>query len=96
MCSSDTSYKPPKASVLFRACWDYIPDPLLKLISYLPMNPYTRMRNLNNLFRAYGRQILREQGAHVDTEKKVNSKDMMSVLSKNFPFSNPLMWKWLG
>ena len=49
------------------------------------------MRNLNNLFRAYGRQILREQGAHVDTEKKVNSKDMMSVLSKSFPFDNPFV-----
>ena len=41
------------------------------------------MRNLNNLFRAYGKQILREQGADVDAERKVNSKDVMSILSKS-------------
>ncbi|TBU30193.1 cytochrome P450 [Dichomitus squalens] len=79
---ADMSYMPPKAAVLFQASWDYIPVPILKLIRYLPLNPWTRMRKLNNLFREYGKQILREQGPDVDTEKKVNSKDVMSILIK--------------
>ena len=49
------------------------------------------MRNLNNLFRAYGTPILREQGADVDAERKVNSKDVMSILSKSIPLHYALV-----
>ena len=42
------------------------------------------MLNLNNLFREYGKQILREQGPEVDAERKARSKDMMSLLSKSY------------
>ncbi|TBU30198.1 cytochrome P450 [Dichomitus squalens] len=79
---ADASYMPSTASLLFRAAWDYIPTPVLKLTRYIPLNPYTRMRKLNNMFREYGKHILREQGPEVDTEKKVNSKDAMSILIK--------------
>ena len=68
--------------MLFRASWDYIPVPILKLIKYIPVDPFTRLRNLDNLFKEYGRQIIREQGPGVDTEKKVASKDIMSILSE--------------
>ncbi len=75
-------YHPNKAAILFRASWDYVPVPILKLIKYIPANPFTRLRNLDNLFKEYGRQILREQGPDVDTEKKVASKDIVSILGK--------------
>lgn len=75
-------YHPNKAAILFRASWDYVPVPILKLIKYIPANPFTRLRNLDNLFKEYGRQILREQGPDVDTEKKVASKDIVSILSE--------------
>ena len=55
--------------------------PVLKLTKYLPMDPFTRMRNVNNLYREYGKQILREQGPGVEAER--NSKDVMSILSKS-------------
>ena len=61
--------------------------PLLKLIKYLPANPFTRLRNLNDLFGEYGKQILREQGPEVDAERKVNSKDVMSILSESCSLS---------
>ena len=48
--SQDVEYLPAKAEVLFRASWDYIPLSVLKLIRYIPMEPWTRIRNLNNLF----------------------------------------------
>ncbi|KAM5543149.1 hypothetical protein V8D89_003023 [Ganoderma adspersum] len=78
----DAEYLPGRADVLFRASWDYIPFPILKLVRYIPVNPWTRLRNLNDLFRQYGRQIIREQGSDVDTEKKVASKDILSILIK--------------
>ena len=80
--SQDVEYLPARAEVLFRASWDYIPLSVLKLIRYIPMEPWTRIRNLNNLFRQYGKQIIREQGSDVDTEKKVASKDILSILSE--------------
>ena len=45
------------------------------------MNPFKRMLNLNNLFKEYGKQMLREQGPEVDAERKVNGKDVMTLLS---------------
>ena len=59
--------------------------PLLKLIRFLPVNPFRRLRNGKNLFEEYGKQILHEQGPEVDTERKVNSKDVMSLLSTCMP-----------
>nr|VWO99056.1 FAD-binding FR-type domain-containing protein [Ganoderma boninense] len=78
----DIDYQPSNASILFRSAWDYIPIPLLKLIKYVPAHPFTRVRNLNNLFMQYGKQILREQAPEVDAERKVNGKDVMSILIK--------------
>ena len=69
--------------ILFRAAWDYIPTPALKWIKYLPADPFRRLLNLNNLFREYGKRILREQGSGVDVERKTKSRDMMSLLSKS-------------
>ena len=63
--------------------------PILKLVKYLPMDPFTRMRNVNNIFRKYGKQILREQGPEVDAERKANSKDVMSILSKSRASPSP-------
>ena len=63
--------------------------PVLKLTKYLPMDPFTRMRNVSNLYREYGKQILREQGPDVDAERKANSKDVMSILSKFFHSPRP-------
>ncbi|KAM5543175.1 hypothetical protein V8D89_003049 [Ganoderma adspersum] len=78
----DIDFQPNKAGMFFRASWDYVPVPILKLIKYMPVNPFTRLRNLDNLFKEYGRQILREQGPGVDTEKKAASKDIVSILIK--------------
>ena len=65
--------------------------PLLKLIRFLPVNPFKRLRNGKNLFEEYGKQILREQGPEVDAERKVSSKDVMSILSKPSSWSPHLV-----
>ncbi|KAI1791251.1 cytochrome P450 [Ganoderma leucocontextum] len=78
----DIDYLPSKATVLFRATWDYLPVPILKLIRYIPLHPWTRIRSLNDLFREYGRQIIHEQGPNTDTEKRATSKDILSILIK--------------
>ncbi len=77
-------YQPARAVLLFRAAWDYIPVSVLHWIRYLPVNPFKRLLDLNNLFRDYGKQILRQQGPEADTERKANSKDMMRILSKSY------------
>ncbi|KAI0356399.1 cytochrome P450 [Trametes cingulata] len=80
--AKDTEYRLPKATTLFRASWDYIPIPVLKLFQYIPVQPVARMYNLKTLFTAYGTEILREKGPQVDTEKQAHSKDVMSILIK--------------
>ncbi|PIL34065.1 cytochrome P450 [Ganoderma sinense ZZ0214-1] len=78
----DIDYNPPKAVILFRAAWDYLPVSMLKWIKYMPTRQFRRLLNLNNLFREYGKRILSEQGPSIDVERKTNSKDMMSLLIK--------------
>lgn len=67
--------------MVFRAAWDYIPVPVLKLFQYLPVDPFTRILSLRRLYISVGKQILREKRPELDAEKRPNSKDIMSILS---------------
>ncbi|KAI0674750.1 PAH-inducible cytochrome P450 monooxygenase PC-PAH 4 [Trametes maxima] len=78
----DTDYMLPKATMFFRGSWDYLPLPILKLFKYIPVAPFTRLRRLNNVFTAYGKQILREKVPEFDAEKSAKNKDIMSILIK--------------
>ncbi|KAI0644565.1 PAH-inducible cytochrome P450 monooxygenase PC-PAH 4 [Trametes meyenii] len=78
----DTDYMLPKATLFFRGSWDYLPLPILKMFRYIPVAPFTRLRHLNNVFTAYGKQILREKVPEFDAEKSAKSKDIMSILIK--------------
>nr|VWO99059.1 Cytochrome P450 monooxygenase AKT7 (EC (AK-toxin biosynthesis protein 7) [Ganoderma boninense] len=80
--AKDVYFQPSNAIILFRAAWDYIPMPILKLFRYLPGEPFTRLRNLNYLFRQYGKQILRELSQEIHSERNLNSKDVMTILIK--------------
>ncbi|KAI0644555.1 PAH-inducible cytochrome P450 monooxygenase PC-PAH 4 [Trametes meyenii] len=78
----DTEFRLPVPTMFFRATWDYLPMPLLKLFKYIPMDPFTRLRNLNNLFSNYGRRILFEKRPEFDVELDTKSRDIMSILIK--------------
>lgn len=79
--SKDAEFRLPGAMMLFRAAWDYIPVPVLKLFQYLPVDPFTRILSLRRLYISVGKQILREKRPELDAEKRPNSKDIMSILS---------------
>ncbi|TFK80428.1 cytochrome P450 [Polyporus arcularius HHB13444] len=81
--------KPSAMVALFRATWDYIPIPILRLFRFVPAEPFTRLRNLRGLFTEYGKQILREQRAEIDVEKVSKSKDVMSILIKANSSADP-------
>lgn len=68
--------------MLFRAIWDFLPEPILKLFKYIPIHPFTRMLALGRIYESYGKRILREKRLDVDAEKEVKNKDIMSILSK--------------
>ncbi|KAI0666538.1 PAH-inducible cytochrome P450 monooxygenase PC-PAH 4 [Trametes maxima] len=78
----DADFMLPKATMFFRATWDYLPFTILKLIKYVPANPFIRLRRLNDVFTSYGNQILREKRPDFDHEKSAKSKDIMSILIK--------------
>lgn len=81
MYSKDAEFRLPGAIMLFRAAWDYIPVPVLKLFQYIPLDPFTRILSLRRLYLSVGKQILREKRPELDAEKRPNSKDIMSILS---------------
>ncbi|KAI0743400.1 cytochrome P450 [Daedaleopsis nitida] len=76
----DISYKPSGLFSLFVSVWDYLPQPLLDSFRCIPLHPFTRIRQMHDLYLEYGKQILREQRATTDVEKMARSKDVMSLL----------------
>ena len=72
--SKDINYKIPFTVAVFQATWDYLPQSLLNSFLYLPFHPFTRIRNLRNLYVEYGKQILREQRSEIDLEKPEQKK----------------------
>ncbi|KAI0633713.1 PAH-inducible cytochrome P450 monooxygenase PC-PAH 4 [Trametes polyzona] len=78
----DAQFQQPKAVFLFRALWDHLPEPLLRMFQYLPVHPFPRMLNLRRLFSEYGKKILKDKNPEVDTERQTNSKDILTILVK--------------
>ncbi|KAL7281118.1 hypothetical protein ACG7TL_004426 [Trametes sanguinea] len=76
----DINFRLPEVEILFRAAWDYLPFPILKLFAYTPTKTFNRVRYVRNLYNAYGRKILREKSADVDAEKRSHGKDILSIL----------------
>ncbi|OSD01334.1 PAH-inducible cytochrome P450 monooxygenase PC-PAH 4 [Trametes coccinea BRFM310] len=80
--SKEAGYRLPKATLLFRAAWDYLPFPIIKLFKYAPTKPFPHIRHVREVYMEYGKQILREKRPEVDTEKRAHSKDILSILLK--------------
>ncbi|KAI0666549.1 PAH-inducible cytochrome P450 monooxygenase PC-PAH 4 [Trametes maxima] len=76
----DTGFMVPKAALVFRATWDYLPQPILNMFKYIPADPFTRLRRLNNVFTTYGKDILRQTLAEIDAGRSASTNDMMNVL----------------
>ncbi|KAI0331166.1 PAH-inducible cytochrome P450 monooxygenase PC-PAH 4 [Cubamyces sp. BRFM 1775] len=85
----EVGYMLPTTTMLFRATWDYIPEPVLRLFKYIPAQPFTHLRGVSNLFTKYGRDILREKRPEVDAEKRTYGKDVLSILVKANESSDP-------
>ncbi|KAI0697725.1 cytochrome P450 [Cerioporus squamosus] len=85
----DAEYHPTDAALLFKATWNYLPEPILKLFRYIPAHPMTLLRRVNSLYVAYGKHILQTERSGVDTEKQPTSKDIMSAFIKANQSANP-------
>ncbi|KAH9894916.1 PAH-inducible cytochrome P450 monooxygenase PC-PAH 4 [Cubamyces lactineus] len=85
----EVGYMLPVSTMLFRATWDYIPEPILKLFKYIPAQPFNHLRGVSNLFTKYGREILREKRPEADAEKRTDGKDVLSILIKANESSDP-------
>ena len=78
----DVAYKPPKAFLVFRASWDYIPLAILKLVKHIPIAPLQRLCNMQRLFNEYGQEMLDRKRSDLSAEKGDLGKDVMSLFSK--------------
>ncbi|KAI0633729.1 PAH-inducible cytochrome P450 monooxygenase PC-PAH 4 [Trametes polyzona] len=78
----DAEFRTGAASMLFRETWDYIPDSILKLLQYLPVDPFKRLLSLRRLYAEYGQRILQEKLPEVNADDQTRSKDFMSILIK--------------
>ncbi|KAI0743366.1 cytochrome P450 [Daedaleopsis nitida] len=78
----DMGHNPSFLFALVRATWDYLPQIVLDAFRYIPADPFTRLRSLNDFFFDYGKQILREQRAAINAGACKDSKDIMSILIK--------------
>ena len=80
------AYNVTTAGILFRATWDYIPECVLRLFRFIPVEPFVRLRKMERLFVKIGEAIIRENrddsDAYAQADKLDARKDLMSLLSE--------------
>src|SRR5579863_255544 len=72
--SIDSTLYPSRFDLVFRSLWNYIPDPLLRYVRYLPLREYRRQRTFLDYSQSFSRDLVRQ------SMEKHDGKDMMSVL----------------
>ncbi|KAI0293886.1 cytochrome P450 [Multifurca ochricompacta] len=70
----DSTLYPSRLDVVFKACWRYIPEPLLHYVRYLPAREYRRFRKYLDYVRSFARDLVKESMV------KGDGNDVMSVL----------------
>ena len=82
MSSSNIGFKPNRPGIFFQLAYDYVPKAILVWPRYIPFAPFKHLRALHDIYRVYGKQIVREKKSSVDAEGQKTGKDVMSLLSK--------------
>ena len=72
--SIDSTLYPSRFDLVFRSLWNYIPDPLLRYVRYLPLREYRRQRTFSDYSQSFSRDLVKQ------SMEKYDGKDMMSVL----------------
>lgn len=71
---------PPRAALLFKALWCYVPERILPLVEYLPAQQLNVFRNYMRVARKVAKQLLAEKAKDLQSSKTQNKKDVMSLL----------------
>lgn len=74
---------PPKADLLMKATWEYIPVPLLRLVDYLPLKDVKRLSGVRGAFELEANKLLKTKTERLTTDKE-GQKDVMSILGRLF------------
>ena len=75
----DSNLYPPAWDRIFRACWEYLPSPLLDLVDYMPTREYSRFRRTTKLINKVSEQLINDKTEAL-LSGDVSGKDAMSVL----------------
>ncbi|KAI0036665.1 cytochrome P450 [Vararia minispora EC-137] len=82
----DSTMYPHAWNLVFRTLWRYVPIPILLFVRYMPSREYTRFRQFNEFMRKYARNVILP-----NSQAKLDSKDMMSVLIRANEAESPRM-----
>jgi hypothetical protein len=72
--SVDSTLYPAWYDIVFKSIWNYIPDPLLNFVRYLPTREYRRFLRFSMFAYKFSHDMVEESAA------KGNGNDIMSVL----------------
>jgi cytochrome P450 len=68
---------------MFKETWQFIPEPLLEYVRYMPMREYNRFRSFLDFIRDFARGLIK------DSKVNPNGKDIMSVLLRANESTDP-------
>ncbi|EMD38955.1 hypothetical protein CERSUDRAFT_72211 [Gelatoporia subvermispora B] len=72
---------PPKVDLLIKAVMECVPQPLLRVVEYLPLKDVTRMRKVRKAFEREAVQLLKDKTERLASGEE-GKKDVMSLLVK--------------
>ncbi|KAI8989230.1 PAH-inducible cytochrome P450 monooxygenase PC-PAH 1 [Trametes punicea] len=73
---------PPRATLLFRYFWKWIPMPFLKFVRYIPTKEHIRLRRTLDIINKFSKELIDEKTEAVLAGKDEKKKDIMSILVK--------------
>ncbi|OCH89199.1 PAH-inducible cytochrome P450 monooxygenase PC-PAH 1 [Obba rivulosa] len=79
---SDSFLFPPKATILFRSFWKFIPPRILRFVEYLPTRESIRFRRTLRVVSRLSAKLIAEKTEACLAGKAENKRDIMSILVK--------------
>jgi hypothetical protein len=79
--SADSTLYPPKWDLLFKAVWQYIPNPILRFVEFIPSREYQRFRNFLKLAKSVAKELVDQKTSNVLMEP--SNRNILTVLGES-------------
>ena len=78
--SADSTLYPPKWDLLFKAVWQYIPNPILRFVEFIPSREYRRFRKFLKLAKSVAKELVDQRTSNA---LEPSNRNILNVLGES-------------